>query len=961
MSVLIMLLRKMARNRWPVACWFAGMLICVALTSSMPIYKQAALQRMLVKDLERSYAETGHHPGLISVQISMRTDDPAAQKAILQRLDEYWSERVTGSGRLRLTLEQRTAETVRFRLTPADPTRVDPGVQRSAKLAMRTDLEQHVRLVDGRFPSPEPVDGVYEAMVTDGALAELDMLLGQEYVIDDPFVRQAGIRIRPVAVIEEQNLNDVYWSRQNLQNERYTLFLPHELFLRDFGPHGPVVLAQIGALAAADYTVFDLETAAYVLELKADMPAELMGAYRYSVSESYWFPGSEAMTAYREREQTLRALLWWLNIPLFVLIGFYFWMVTGMLVERQQGEIAVLRSRGASRLHLMLMYAAEFGLLASGAALLGPWLGAAFTRVLGATSTFLSFVDRGAMPVTIDGESWQYAIGTAAVAWALNLVPVFAATRATIVDQKRTRAREDRRPLWQTFGFDVLLLAVAAYGYYAFQRRMRDLIALGLDGLALSADPLLYLVPVLFILGFGLLLMRLYPLAVALAYRIGRGRWAPQHYAALLLVTRRNRMYHGLMIFLVLTIGTGLYNAHTARTINSNMEDQIRYAGGADIVLRQHWPNDAPPPAPTAGVSPGAPQSSVPPAAPARINYLEPPFEPVETLPGVERAAKVFVREDAEMWFGNRTGRVKLMGIETDAFGETAWMKDGLLPHHFYAYLNLLASDARAVLISRTAADHFGVEPGDAIDIGWEGIRPTRLIVYGIVEYFPTFNPNKAAGGADPDGPNPMLVVAHLGTIQSELALEPYDVWLKLAPGADRRALVEAAAERGVRFEKFEDVVGQIAASRTDPFRMAINGVMSLGFIVSLAVSFIGFLLFWLQSLQGRMLQLGIFRAMGLSFRQLLGMLVLEQLLTTGAGCLIGLATGSAAGRIFVPQFQLLFDPGRIVPPFEVTAAGGDAVRLAAATLVMLAAAVAILAGMLKRMNVHQAVKLGEE
>jgi len=524
----------------------------------------------------------------------------------------------------------------------------------------------------------------------------------------------------------------------------------------------------------------------------------------------------------------------------------------------------------------------------------------------------------------------------------------------TIVDQKRARARMGKRPAWILFGLDFILIGLSFYGYWLFTQRMKDLVKLGLDGKSLSADPLLYTTPTLFVIGAGLLLIRIYPLLIALIYRVGRRVWTPQIYSTLLLVSRRNRVYHGLMLFLILTIGTGIYNANAARTINVNMEDQIWYAGGADIVLRQHWVNDKP-------VSPpgGEPQPTV---VSSRINYLEPPFEQIESLPGVERATPVFRKDQADAWFGTKSAKVTLMGIVTDGFGETAWMKDGLLPHHFYEYLNLIAPDPRAVLISRTAANYFGLKTGDPIDVGWEGRRPTRFTVYGVIDYFPSFNPNPAAGeqGRPPSMP-PMLVVAHLDTVQQSIGLEPYDVWVKLEEGADWQALLDAITERNIRLERFEDTIGAIGQSRLDPFRMAINGVMSLGFIISLIVSFIGFMLFWLLSLQGRMLQLGIYRAMGISFRQLLGMLVVEQLLTTGAGFLIGIGTGLAAGRIFVRLFQLSFDPGKIVPPFEVVSDQSDIVRLAIATAFMLAVALLILAWLLKRMNIHQAVKLGED
>ncbi|QHT60904.1 ABC transporter permease [Paenibacillus lycopersici] len=960
MSVLIMLLRKMARNYWLVICLFSGMLLCIALTSSMPIYKNAVLHHMLVQDLERSYEQTGEHPGMIAAQFTMQTDNAAIQSGIMSRFNGYWASRIVGNPLLHVTQNQQQVETVRFGLTPVDPSRVDPQVKRAAKFSMRTGIEEHVRLIDGKLPSPAKTDGVYEVMVTDSALAQLGMLLGQEYDVKDPKVKEA-IRIKPVAVIVEKDLNDPFWGMQDLKNDQNTLFLPEKLFESDFIAKHPVIIGRVGGTAIADYAQFNLDTAAFMLDLKTNLAPDMLGKFNYSVSSTVLVPGAEAMTAYSEREKTLRTLLWSLNVPLFILITFYFYMVTSMLVERQKSEISVLRSRGASRFHLVLMYAAEFGLLAIAAFAVGPWLGVLFTRVLGSTSTFLNFVDRGSMQAEMDAESWKYAAGAVAAAWLLNLIPVFVATKNSIVDQKRAKAREGKRPIWQLFGIDIVLILVALYGNYVFRQRMTDLVKLGLDGKSLSADPLLYTIPTLFILGFGLLMMRLYPLFVAIFYRMGRKLWPPQYYTTLLLVIRRNRIYHGLMLFLILTIGTGIYNANTARTLNVNMEDQIRYAGGSDIVLRQHWENDAVSGGSAGPSVSGQPAAQAPP--PDKIHYKEPPFELIETLPGVDTAAKVFTKEEGEAWLGTKSGKVKLMGIDTDAFGSAAWMKDSLTPYPFYDYLNLIAPDTHAVLLSQTAADFYGAKIGDTLDVGWEGIRPTRLVVYGIVPYFPAFNPNPAAGAKENDDKqrNPMLIVGHLDTIQNELGVEPYDVWVKLKPGANRQAMLDEMDKRQIKLEKFEDTIGKISESRMDPFRMAINGVMTLGFIISLAISFLGFMLFWLLSLQGRMLQFGIYRAMGISFKQLLGMMTLEQLLTTGAGFFIGIATGFAAGQIYVPLFQLSFDPGRIVPPFQVISDHADVFRLGISTCFMLAAALVILTWLLKRMNIHQAVKLGED
>src|SRR5690606_26461237 len=141
-----------------------------------------------------------------------------------------------------------------------------------------------------------------------------------------------------------------------------------------------------------------------------------------------------------------------------------------------------------------------------------------------------------------------------------------------------------------------------------------------------------------------------------------------------------------------------------ARTINGNMEDQIWYAHGADIVLRQDWVDDKPP---------VNELGEAPLRINAKVNYLEPDFVAFGSLPGVQHTARVFVKEHATASFQRETNPVRLVGIHTEEFGLTSWMKEGLLAHHFYDYLNLIAPDPRAVLISPSLAEALQVHPGD--------------------------------------------------------------------------------------------------------------------------------------------------------------------------------------------------------------------------------------------------------
>ncbi|MGO4373117.1 FtsX-like permease family protein, partial [Paenibacillus sp. MCAF20] len=238
--------------------------------------------------------------------------------------------------------------------------------------------------------------------------------------------------------------------------------------------------------------------------------------------------------------------------------------------------------------------------------------------------------------------------------------------------------------------------------------------------------------------------------------------------------------------------------------------------------------------------------------------------------------------------------------------------------------------------------------------------------VYGIIEYFPTFNPNPPVGSVDASKEEsftngPMLIVGHLPRIQVQLALEPYDVWIKLDTATPTAEFYEGITEQKMSITKIVNTREELATAKNDPFLMALNGVLTLGFVLSILVSFIGFLLYWVLSLRGRTLQNGILRAIGLSLRQLITMLAVEQLFTSGVAVLIGIGIGNLASKLYVPNFQIAFNPSSLVPPFKVMFEASDLVRIYTLVGIMLLVGLVILAYMLSRLRIHQAIKLGED
>ena len=101
-------------------------------------------------------------------------------------------------------------------------------------------------------------------------------------------------------------------------------------------------------------------------------------------------------------------------------------------------------------------------------------------------------------------------------------------------------------------------------------------------------------------------------------------------------------------------------------------------------------------------------------------------------------------------------------------------------------------------------------------------------------------------------------------------------------------------------------------------------------------------------------------RAVGLSASQMAAYLAGEQALVILVAGGLGTALGIAASYLFIPYFQVGGEKTSLVPPFVVRIAWGELWTIYALFALMFVVAVAVLIGLLVRMRIFEAVKMGE-
>ena len=928
-------LRKMLNKKWMILALLIGNILMVSITGANAMYGQAVLQRTLTRNLAEQMTDNNTHPGTITIQSG---GTAARNQLVHQTADIVNNIPQTFGIPAQQIVKQFYVGPIAMK-TAADS---EESMGTLILLGSMSDLEAHIELVAGRLYNKTPdADGVVDIMVSERGMVSLRLILDE--IISVPrFTDPEGkpLRLRVCGVFRNNSEEDAYWVRSP-GAFRQECFMAEEmfqqLFPRDFGE--VKLSGRFDVLL--DYTAMQADRVSFYLRATQEYSAYFEKLPSHSYEDTF----SEILKNFSETAPKVEVTLWILQIPVFMLLAAFIFMVSQKTLEMERDEIAVLKSRGASKKQIILTYLLQSGILAALGVAIGVPVGVFLVQVLGSANAFLEFVQRAALPAKIDGRVLGFAAASGALCVAAMVLPVFGYADTTIVDHKQKKHRQTQTPLWQKLCLDFVVLAVSLYALYSYNSRKDILAQQVLEGQAL--DPLLYISSSLFMISAGLLVVRILPILTYGIFLLFKRWWSPSLYTAFLQVIRTRRSQNFIVVFLVVTIALGVFNAQAARTINANKEENIRYDIGADIVLREKWQNNS---------------LQLKDDPKTQLVYEEPDFAKYETLEGVASATKVLRVYNATARVENGTIRnLQVMGIHTKSFGETAWLRDELLPHHFYEYLNAMAKHPGAVLLSRNFQTEHGYKIGDTISYSNADKEIARGYVCGFVDYWPGFQPITLSKGEDGvyKQTQEYLVVANLNQLQTDWGIQPYEVWLKAEDST--QFIYNFAKTQDLQFEKFEDASAQIVSMKKDPVIQGTNGILTVGFVVVLILCCVGFLIYWIVSIRVRQLQFGIYRAMGMTMRELVVMLLCEQVFVSGTSIAAGVGVGLLTSKLYMPLIQMGYAAYDNALPMQLISNPSDVTQLLIVTLSVIMVCMVILGWLLSKMKIAQVLKLGED
>ncbi len=940
--MLAFLYQRIKNNFFLFLCLLCGAILASAIFSSIPMYSNAMFQRMLIKDLEQEQMNTNKYPGTCSVEL------------IGEEAENYKSFEVGIETKYKscfsLPLKEKTQIITTKPFYIEQNNRIGNWRSPITSAVGIENIEEHINIINGRLPDSGNKTRILEVILSQKAMQELELVLDNTYEIK----RETGVSnnksvttIKVVGVFTYSDKYDYFWDNNNYKNLNDKIVINLSDLKRITKDNEQFEIYSVKWMFFYDYHKLQIEDVENVVNLvKAQ-----------SVNTKVIFNLFDVAKRYLSRQADLRMTLWILILPFIIVLCFFTLLVSGLIVKNDENEIAVLKSRGAGTIQIFALYTIQSFVMAVIATFVGPYIGLFICKFLGATNGFMEFVGRVSLPLRITSDVYLFSFVAAVIFMVFVLAPAYNSSRISIVKYKRKHT-EHKKPLWETLFIDIIVLLIASYGLYKYNDRQSVLKITGLTSDELSIDPLLYFISTLFVIGIGLLFLRLYPYLLKVIYQLSKNRLSPVLFYSLINAGRAEKNARFIMLFIILSISFGLFNSNQARTINKNAEDKIRYRLGADIVLEPYRRTIS------AFEIENLP---MPENEKKRIKKEEKEraggkdlkdtvvFHNYQNIEGIKDITKVYKEDNALIQRrGVQIKNAKLMGIIPHEFSKVAWQREDLLPHHINEYMNMMTKAPLAVLISRDLEQKVKIGEEITIVIGEIYIR---CKVYGFIDYFPTYNPYLK----NDEKQRQPLVVANYLTLQSKLPSLQYEIWMKKELNVNDGEINDQLKEKELDIKKIEYTGQKLIQMKNDPMLKGTNGFLTLSFISTMLVTIAGYLIYWMLIIKRRSFNFGIFRAMGLSMKQITMIIISEQVLFTISAIIVGYLIGNASSNIFVPLLQTVYSAAQQVPPVVVVGLRSDYLKIAMIVATMIALGVTMLFIMIKSLNVNKIIKLGED
>ncbi|WP_173471795.1 ABC transporter permease [Eubacterium ruminantium] len=942
---MLQIIRKKLRSKKLLnGCLFFGIVILIAVFSVIPMFESGALDNVFEYKFEDYSEENSNFPSTISRWDTYKGDENQniTYEAFQNHVHKYinkWNEY------LELPI---IAEQLFYKFNAGRFEADLDSREKNIEIGTFENIEDHMVFHDVETDINKSVteNEAYPVYMSKVIMDELNLTIGEVLTLSSfSDEKNDDVKVKIVGYVEEKDPNEYFWYTKQ-RTRLYTLFVKNDTFEKMMTEH------KVSGVAYEINVLYDYR---YITKDNIYVVVDYLKQFQRK-DKSFKCKFLEVLRDYSDIERNIKIIIISILIPLFVLLLLFIYMVSDRIIEAEETEINVLRSRGISRYTIIKQYILQSFLVGLLALIPGVLLGYGLTKLGASSVSFLDFKFRNSPTYTLNPMVAVYATAAILISVIISIIPVIIMSKNTTISNRGRNHKLTGKNFIEKYFLDIILLGISIYLLYNYIKQKGIMITDILSGKMM--DPFIFFNAELFIFGAAFLMIRLSRLIVLLVFKLRKNKWKPGTLAAFLEVLRTRKKSWVISVFLILTISMGIYNANLAETVNTNKKVRLSNDIGTEIILE-----------PVYSVTEKGEDGGWVVSGPT-FNELKGMLNDgiADNMASVYKTDRASASTDK----GN-VEKIELYSINSYQFGKSAKFDTTLNKRHWFNDLNALSQVSQGAIISRDFAEDYNLDIDSTFRVNIESPvvyedssksaqTPVNVSVVAIVDNFPGYNgyyyekDNKKI-----EEKKKYLCVVN----ETLLSLNYGDVvpeyWIDLAEGKGVDDIKQFLNDNNIEKSSITSYDIEIEKFFSSAVILITNGLFNISFIVSMIICVIGFLIYWLTSIRSRQMYFGIYRAMGLGMKGINRMLIKEHFFSTFFSVISSFIVGAITSKCFIDLISCVYLPEKHSIPLKILVSQKGIIRIGILIAIAIVLCMTIIIKYIKDMNITEAIKMGEE
>ena len=289
----------------------------------------------------------------------------------------------------------------------------------------------------------------------------------------------------------------------------------------------------------------------------------------------------ELLAAFGDRFTFAESALLVLVLQLIAVLLLYLVITSAMVAEQRAEEVAWLRSRGASLKRVAGLQLVESLLITTVPVVLGPFIALGLVSLLGFVPPFDEINEGTLVPTRMAPLSWYLALVAGGLAILAQFVPTIRASRRTIVNVRQSQSRQQTD--WRArVVADSATLALAAILIFELRRDSSSAVSLGGEA---SLELLSVATPAILLFAAGLVVLRLFPIALRVLTRSASAVISPTPLLTLMYLGRSPTHYGRVLLLMLVVSAIAVFASSFKATLDRSYDERALYVTGSDLRL----------------------------------------------------------------------------------------------------------------------------------------------------------------------------------------------------------------------------------------------------------------------------------------------------------------------------------------------------------------------------------------